>query len=258
MSSENRKIAVVTGASREDGIGTAVCHALAEDGMDIFFTHFGKYDEIEGNGQEHEWPSQLKEQLSAKGVRAAHMEIDFSISGSHQTLLDAVEKEWGTPSVLIHNATYQTDTDFRSLNAETLDTYYKINNREPILLSTEFAKRFEEMGGSDEGRIIQLVSGGPDPNNLAYIGTKGMLKAMTYPLAVGLAPLGITVNSVDPGPTDTGWMDESLKEQLKPLFPKGRIGKAEDAAKLIRFLAGPESGWITGQTIDSNGGFLGK
>ncbi|SIS68399.1 3-oxoacyl-[acyl-carrier protein] reductase [Virgibacillus pantothenticus] len=85
-----------------------------------------------------------------------------------------------------------------------------------------------------------------------------MTIAATEPLSVALAPIGITVNSIDPGPTDTGWMNEEIKSNLLPLFPSGRLGRPEDAAKLITFLASDDSYWITGQTIRSEGGFLGK
>lgn len=255
-----RKIAIVTGASRSAGIGTAICHALAEDDIDVFFTHFKDYDSSEeGNGEEPNWPDQLAEQLMKEGIKAEHMALDLADRDAPQHLLDEVESRLGTPSILIHNATYQSQTTFRTLDDEIMDYYYQVNNRGPILLSTAFAKRFESMfTQEDNGRILFLVSGGPDPNNLAYIATKGAIKAITYPLAVGLAPIGITVNSVDPGPTDTGWMDDSLKEQLLPLFPKGRIGQPEDAAKLIRFLSSDEAGWITGQTLHSGGAFIGK
>lgn len=117
-----------------------------------------------------------------------------------------------------------------------------------------YEKTFHEVGGS----VVFLVSGGPDPNHLAYIATKGALKAITPPLATGLGPTGINVNAVDPGPTDTGWMDRETKEGLLPLFPKGRLGTADDAAKLIRFLVSPDASWVTGQVIHSDGGFLGR
>lgn len=140
-----------------------------------------------------------------------------------------------------------------------LDKHYKVNNSGTLMLSFEFAKRYEEVFmNKKNGRIINLVSGGPDPNNLAYIATKGMIIAITEPLSVALAPIGITVNSLNPGPTDSGWINEDIKDYLLPQFPTGRIGKPEDAAKVITFLASDDSYWLTGQTIRCEGGFLGK
>lgn len=253
------KIAIVTGASRRNGIGAAICLTLAEAGADIFFTHWSRFDAEEGNGAEKEFPSILNDKIKNLGVRCFHMEADLSDPDTPKNILNACEENLGSPSILVNNAAYDKLVDFRYLNEEILDTHYKINNRGTILLSTEFAKRFEvSFPNKKGGRIINLVSKGPDPNNLAYIASKGMLIGITEPLSVGLAPIGITVNSIDPGPTDTGWMDKETKEHLKPLFPTGRIGVPEDAAKLIKFLASEDAEWITGQVILSEGGFLGK
>jgi 3-oxoacyl-[acyl-carrier protein] reductase len=92
------------------------------------------------------------------------------------------------------------------------------------------------------------------PDNLAYAATKGAVEAFTTSLAAGVARLGITVNAVDPGGTDTGWMSAELYEQLKALSPRGRVGQPEDAARLVAFLASEDADWITGQIIHSRGG----
>lgn len=253
------KIAVVTGASRSTGIGTAICLSLADAGADIFFTHWTPFDKVEGNGAEEYWPKILKKRLEKLGVRVGHMQIDLEDKKSPSKLLDMIEDKFGTPSILINNATYESPSNFHSLNADILDRHYKVNNRGTIMLSLEFARRFEKrFPEGKNGRIINLVSGGPDPNNLAYIATKGLLTSITEPLAVALAPIGITVNCVNPGPTDSGWMNDHIKKHLLPLFPTGRIGMPEDAAKIIKFLASEESGWITGQLIRSDGGFIGR
>ncbi|MGU3471022.1 SDR family oxidoreductase [Paenibacillus sp. D51F] len=257
---EARSIALVTGASRPEGIGTAVCRALAAAGMDVFFTHWGAFDELEGNGAAPGWPDQLVRELAAIGARAAHMEADLADPASPAAILDAVEEAFGRPpSVLVNNATYERHAGFRELDAAILDRHHAVNVRGTVLLSTEFAKRLESSRPSQTpGRIVFLVSKGPDPGNLAYIATKGAVIGIIEPLSVALAPLGITVNGFDPGPTDTGWIDGELRERFLPMFPMGRIGMPEDAARGIAFLAGDASGWITGQVIRSEGGFLGK
>ncbi|TXC79029.1 SDR family oxidoreductase [Metabacillus litoralis] len=253
------KIAIVTGASRSTSIGAAICLSLAKAGADVFFTHWSKFDETEGNGSEKDFPSLLCEKLRSFGVRAEHLPLDLSLLESPTKLLDTVEKTLGTANILINNATYESPVNFREFNTAILDKHYKVNNSGTIMLSVEFAKRYEKaFTNNKDGRIINLVSGGPDPNNLAYIATKGMIIAITEPLSVALAPLGITVNSINPGPTDSGWMNKEIREYLLPQFPTGRLGKPEDAAKIIMFLASDDSYWITGQTIKSEGGFLGK
>lgn len=257
MTNKQRKIAIITGASRSNGIGTAICKALALNGADIFFTHWSRFDETDGNGADRGWPDVLSQELGGYGVRAEHMEADLSDIETPRLLLDRVEETLGAPSILVNNATHCAPTNFRSLTAAALDQHYTVNNRGTILLSTAFAQRFE-LAGLEHGRIINLVSKGPDPNNLAYTATKGLLIALTEPLSVGLAPLGITVNCVDPGPTDSGWMSEELKEFLLPSFPMGRIGTPEDAARLIAFLASEQAQWVTGQLIKSEGGFTSR
>jgi 3-oxoacyl-[acyl-carrier protein] reductase len=94
------------------------------------------------------------------------------------------------------------------------------------------------------------------PEELAYAATKGAIEAFTVTLAAEVGHKGITVNAVDPGPTDTGWMTEELKRELAAKFPSGRVGEPEDAARLVAFLASDEARWITGQIIHSEGGFL--
>lgn len=91
---------------------------------------------------------------------------------------------------------------------------------------------------------------------LAYVSTKGAISAFTRSLAQELAPLDITVNAVNPGPTDSTWMNDGIRTYLLPKFPMGRIGTPDDVAKTISFLASEEATWITGQIIHSEGGFL--
>lgn len=255
----NGKVAIVTGASRSTGIGAAICLSLAKAGADIFFTHWSKFDEKEGNGLEVGFPTILSEKIKSFGVRSEHIPLDLSLDESSTKLLEAVEETLGTACILVNNATYESPSNFRNLNTKILDKHYKVNNSGTLMLSVEFAKRYEEVFvNKKDGRIINLVSGGPDPNNLAYIATKGMIIAITEPLSVALAPIGITVNSINPGPTDSGWINKDIKDFLLPQFPTGRIGKPEDAAKVITFLASDDAYWLTGQTIRCEGGFLGK
>jgi 3-oxoacyl-[acyl-carrier protein] reductase len=116
----------------------------------------------------------------------------------------------------------------------------------------EFAKRFS----GQHGRIINLTSGQslhPMSGELAYAATKGAVEAFTVSLAGGLADKKITVNAVDPGATDTGWMSDELKAAILSQSPLGRIGQPQDAARLIAFLASEAAEWITGQIIHSRG-----
>ncbi|CAI8903245.1 SDR family oxidoreductase [Priestia megaterium] len=251
------KIAVVTGASRAKGIGTEICRELAREGADIFFTHWSKYDRLMDycNEDDFKWSKHLMEEIRSLGVRCESMELDLSQPDAPRKLLDEVQNKLGSPSILVNNATHSVDVDFRSIDADILNAHYNVNVRGTCLLTVEFARLIE---GKHGGRIINMVSGqdkSPEPGNLAYVATKGAVSTFTKSVAIELAPLKITVNAVDPGPTNTGWMSSELKEELLPKFPMGRLGEPRDAAKLVIFLASEESEWITGQIIHSDGGF---
>jgi 3-oxoacyl-[acyl-carrier protein] reductase len=247
------RIALVTGASRGRGIGAAICRALAADGGDIFFTHWSPYDATMPWGAEPDEPGSLQRELQAMGVRCEHMAIDLGDPKAPFRLLDEVEARLGYVSILVNNAAYSTRDGYEKLDAATLDAHYAVNMRGTMLLSVEFARRYP---GTPGGRIINLTSGqsvAPMPGELAYIATKGAIEAFTMTLAAEVASRGITVNAVDPGATDTGWMTEELKQDLLARSPRGRLGQPEDAARLIAFLASDAAEWITGQVIHSRG-----
>ncbi|HEY0752541.1 MAG TPA: SDR family oxidoreductase [Ktedonobacteraceae bacterium] len=255
MMTQLRRIAVVTGASRARGIGAAVCHALAAQAVDIFFTFWGQYDQ-ELYGQENGGPQELLKELRASGARCACMEVDLSQPQSAEQILGEVEAQLGAPSILVNNAAYSTRDGYKQLDVQTLDAHYAVNMRGTFLLSVEFARRYS---GAPGGRIINLVAGEghPMPGELAYAATKGAIAAFTISLAVELAARNILVNAVDPGPTDTGWIsaEPELQQALLQAAPLGRLGQPEDAARVIAFLASEDAAWITGQIIHSRGGF---
>jgi 3-oxoacyl-[acyl-carrier protein] reductase len=234
----NGAIALVTGADNPGGIGRAVCRALAARGAIVACSV------MPGS------------RASEAEIGAVPIEADLSDPDAPDGLLAAVEAFIGRPSILVNNAAHSTPDGFRELDAATLDMHWAVNVRAPALLSCELARRHEP---GTPGRIVNLISGqflGPMPGELAYTATKGALQALTVQLAAELAPLAITVNAVGPGPNDTGWMDEALREELLPRFPMGRIGKPEDAAELIAFLCSPQAAWVTGQVIHAEGGFV--
>jgi 3-oxoacyl-[acyl-carrier protein] reductase len=250
------RVALVTGAGRRRGIGSAICRALAESSADVFFTYWKAYDRDAPWATDEDEPEALREELRSMGVRAEGVELDLSLPDSAERLLDAVAERLGPPSILVNNAAYSTRDGFEKLDAATLDAHYAVNLRATALLSVGFARRYP---GGPGGRIVNLTSGqslGPMPEELAYAATKGAIEAFTVTLAAEVAHKGITVNAVNPGPTDTGWMTEELKRELAAKFPAGRVGEPEDAARLVAFLAGDGARWITGQIIHSEGGFL--
>lgn len=249
------RVALVTGASRLAGIGAAICETLAKRGADIAFTHFNPADREIFNTPEHE-PEQIANRLKTHNVRVQPVEIDLSRADAATRLLDEVNDKLGPVTILVNNAAWSTRDGYESLDVETLDRHYAVNLRTTALLAVEFARRFN---GESGGRIINLTSGqelGAMVGELAYAATKGAIVAFTRTLAAEVAPTGITVNAVNPGVTDTGWISPELREALLPKMPFGRLGTPQDAANLIAWLASDEAGWITGQVITSEGGYL--
>lgn len=249
------KTALITGASRLKGIGAAVARKLAENGADIYFTYWLNYDREMPWGVEKDEPDQLQQTIQNMGVKCFKKELDLAQVENIKLLLADVKTKLNTPDILVNNACYSTNNNYQNIEAEKMDKHYEINLRATMLLSSFFARSFEKEKG---GRIINLSSGqfkGPMVNEIAYAATKGGVDALTITLAAELASKGITVNAVNPGPNDTGWMDKELKKELLQRFPRGRIGQPEDTAKLVNFLVSEEAEWITGEVINSEGGF---
>ena len=250
------RVALVTGVGRKRGIGSAVCRALASRGAGVVFSYWTAYDRAMPWASDEDEPGALLGELRASGVRAEGMEMDLSLPDSARRLLDAAEERIRRPSILVNTAAYSAHDGFAALDAQALDAHYAVNMRAMALLSVDFARRYP---GGPGGRIINFSSGqsqGPMPGELAYVATKGAIEAFTRTLAVEVGHKGITVNAVNPGPTDTGWISEELEQEILQKFPLGRIGQPEDAARLVAFLASDEAAWITGQTIHSEGGFF--
>ncbi len=254
----SRKVALVTGATRLRGIGAAICRALAAGGADVAFSHWRPYDELFPWAGAPTEPKELAVELARFDVRTAAIECDLSHSDAPGRLLDEVEARLGPVGILVNNAAYSTNDGYERLDAATIDAHVAVNMRGAMLLAVDFARRFSP-GDGRHGRIINMTSGqgvGPMPEELAYGATKGAIEAFTRSLAPSVAAKGITVNAVNPGPTDSGWISGELREILLPKFPMGRLGTPEDAARLVAWLAGPESAWVTGQVITSEGGFV--
>ena len=141
------------------------------------------------------------------------------------------------------------------MTAESIDLALAVNVRATLLLVQAFAAGFER---SEGGRVILLTSGqgrGPMAREVPYATSKAALSGIVLTLSAALAPRGITVNALNPGPTDTGWAPADVRAEVTAAMPRRRWGMPDDAARLIAWLASEESEWVTGQVIDSDGGF---
>ena len=232
-----KKVALVTGVSRLKGIGFAICKALARQGHGICFTYWTAYDQAMPWGVGSEEPDQILQELLKFDVPCQKIELDLTQDQAGDTLLAFCQKELAFPHILVNNATHSVNSHWESLSPEFLDAHYHLNVRATTLLSLTFAKGFPY---SEGGRIISLSSGqslGPMPDELPYAMTKGAMDIFTRHFAAEVGVKGITVNAVNPGPTDTGWMNAEIEAELLPRFPSRRMGLPQDAAKLIAWLS---------------------
>ena len=248
------RVAVITGASRRIGIGAAIARAFAARGADLFLTYYRPYDAEMPWGSAADDVTDLVAELQAAGRRVAHGEYDLSQPDVAPAIFDAAEAALGPVHILVNNATVSLTGDIQALDAATLDRHYAVNVRGMALLSAELVRRFK---GDRGGRIINLTSGqgvGAMPDEIAYVTTKGAVEAFTTSAAPTAMRRGITVNAIDPGITDTGWISDEQRRAWAASAPAGRVGRPEDAARLVAFLASDEAAWITGQIMRSRGG----
>ncbi len=248
------KVALVTGASRKAGIGAAIARKLANAGAHLSLAYYRPYDKMKPWSSDPDETSDLIADLRGLGVHVEGIEVDLAEPNSAKGLIDRTHDLFGGLDILINNAAHSESTSVETLEAGGLDQHYAVNVRATALLCVEFARRHPR---GRSGRIINITSGQgihPMPNELAYAASKGAIDAFTISLSAELASRGITVNAIDPGPTDTGWMEADLKERLQRQVPMGRVGIPGDAAHLVLFLASDEAGWVTGQILRSRGG----
>jgi 3-oxoacyl-[acyl-carrier protein] reductase len=186
---------------------------------------------------------------------AGHLEADLADPEGPAAVLGAARLALGHVDVLVANHAASVEGTVEEMTAQSIDLALAVNVRATLLLVQAFAAGFE---GAEGGRVILLTSGqgrGPMTREIPYATSKAALSGIVLTLAAALAPRGITVNAVNPGPTDTGWAPDDVRSEVLEAMPRRRWGVPDDAARLIAWLASEESEWVTGQVIDSDGGF---
>jgi 3-oxoacyl-[acyl-carrier protein] reductase len=248
------RVALVTGVSRRQGIGFAIAQRLATMGADVFIHSFVPYDIDRSWGADPDGIESLIDTLRSHGTRIAHAEGNFLDPAIPAQIINAAMQTFGHIDILVANHTYSTMGNLEELTAADIDTHFQVNVRGTLLLAQAFAAQHNSSSG---GRIVLLTSGqhlNPMPGELAYVASKGALHQLTLSLSAHLMPREITVNTVNPGATDTGWASGDLYESIRVANPQGRWGQPEDAARLIGWLTTDDARWITGQVLNSNGG----
>jgi 3-oxoacyl-[acyl-carrier protein] reductase len=254
------RVAVVTGVSRRAGIGYAIARRLAALGASLFLHHYAPHDRDQPWGADPGGPqaviADVTEALAADGAIVRHQESDLSDPAGPERLIEAAAAAFGHLDILVCNhARSGGDGPLGTLTAAMLDAHWAANTRSAILLAQAFAARHD---GRPGGRIVFMTSGqdlGPMTHEVAYAASKGALASITRTLADQLADHAITLNTVNPGPVDTGYASPEAHEVVRHHFPRQRWGEPDDPARLIAWLVTDEAAWITGQVINTEGGF---
>ena len=246
MTSKINKVALVTGASR--GIGAAVAERLARDGFTVVVNYAGSQAPAEA----------LVRKIEAAGGRALAAPGDVANPDAVRRMFDAAEAAFGGIDVLVNNAGIMTLATLAQSDDALFDRQVAVNLKGSFNTMREAARRLR-----DGGRIINFSSsvvGLLQPTYGVYAATKAAIEAMTSVLSKEMRGRGITVNAVAPGPTATNLFFDGkspeMIERLAKLAPLERLGKPDDIAAAVAFLAGPDGAWINGQTLRANGGII--
>jgi 3-oxoacyl-[acyl-carrier protein] reductase len=256
MDSLAGRVAVVTGVSRRVGIGFAIAKRLLGDGASVVLHSWSAHDAAQSWGADPGGVSAVIEELGGVGPRLRHIEADFSDPDAPRQVIDFAVGEFGAVDVLIANHARSSAGTLETVSADELDASWAVNARAVVLLVQAFAARHDD--ARPHGRVVLFTSGqhlGPMADELAYAISKGAVHQMTSSLADALGDRGITVNTINPGPVDTGWADDAVGNRLRSRFPAGRWSTPADIAATVRWLIDDDSAQVTGQIINAEGGF---
>jgi 3-oxoacyl-[acyl-carrier protein] reductase len=254
------RVAVVTGVSRRAGIGYAIARRLAALGASLFLHQYVPHDRdqpwgADPGGSEAVVAGVADARADGQATVAA-MDSDLTEPDAPSRLIEAARQAHGHLDILVCNhARSGGDGPLGALTAAMLDAHWAVNTRSVILLAQAFAAQHD---GRPGGRVVFMTSGqdlGPMTPEVAYAASKGALASITRTLAEQLAGQAITLNTVNPGPVDTGYAPPEAHEAVRGHFPQHRWGAPDDPARLIAWLVTDEAAWITGQVINSEGGF---
>lgn len=251
--------ALVTGVSRRAGIGFAVARRLGELGVDLYLQGWRAHDAGQPWGEDAAGPDALVEELREQtGSRVEYADSELASPEVPDRLVADSRRTYGHLDILVANHARSSSGgagEIGSLTAEEIDAHLAVNVRATALLVQALALQHD---GRPGGRVVLFTSGqhlGPMPGELDYALSKGAVHQMTLPFASALIRRGITLNTVNPGPVDTGYLTGEDREKVAVRFPRGRWGHPEDAARLVGWLCTDEAAWVVGQVIDSEGGF---
>jgi NAD(P)-dependent dehydrogenase (short-subunit alcohol dehydrogenase family) len=243
------KVALVAGAG--GGIGGAGAEALAREGAAVFCT------DSDGTAAEA-----TAAKIRAAGGRAAASALDVRDRAAVDAAVATVVREFGRLDIVLESAGIAHRLDFLDVDVETWDRVIAVNLTGMFHVGQAAARQMVKQGGG--GSIINVTSQLAEvarPARAAYVASKGGARSLTHAMAVDLAPHGIRVNAIAPGPTLTGltranYTDPEARRATEAVIPLGRLGQPDDLVGAVLFLASDESRWATGSTVTVDGGYL--
>jgi 3-oxoacyl-[acyl-carrier protein] reductase len=240
------KTAIVTGASR--GIGRAVALRLARDGFAVVVNYAGNTAKAE----------EVVSEIKSAGGRAVAVRADVAKAADVASLFTEAERAFGAIGVVVNSAGIMKMLPLATASDEDFDVTFATNVRGAFNVLKQAANRVH-----DGGRIIMLstsVLAMSLPNYGPYAASKAAVEVLTRTLANELRGRQITVNAVAPGATATElFFEGKSKERIEyfaKLAPLERLGSPEDIANVVAFLVGPDGGWVNGQVLRANGGYV--
>jgi 3-oxoacyl-[acyl-carrier protein] reductase len=249
MSTLNGKVALVTGASR--GIGRAIAERFAQDGAAVVINCSSSLAQAE----------EVANTIKANGGSAIAIKANIGDVAQVRALVKDTVNQLGRLDILVNNAAIHDPTKpALEITEEEFDRSFALNVRGAFFVMQKAARIMPE-----GGRIINISTIGTSvgfPNYSVYVASKSALEGFTLVMASELAPLGITVNTVSPGTTETVMLEKLLSENpdgMEAMFvqrtPMGRIGQPPEIADVVAFLASEDARWVTGQNLRVDGGF---
>lgn len=254
MVGSGRGTVLITGVGRRESIGAGLAVGLAEDGWDLALSYSSPYDDRVWVDHGPDDPEAIAEDCRALGRAVDLLPGDLSDPAVPAELVAAAAGR-GNLSGLVMSHCESVDSSILTTSVESWDRHFAVNARATWLLIKEFATQLPvgDFGGEPLGMIIALTSD-HTVRNTPYGASKGALDRLVIAATAELADRGVRANVINPGPIDTGWMNDEIRASATAGTPAGRTGTPTDTANLVRFLMSDQGSWINGQLLYSNGG----